>query len=117
TADNFSIRAEGYGVAILLMVVMGIFLTWRQPTVAYFTLIFVFGASLCLEHSPTRWLLDLFPPFYHINSHRPIAVIWVLTIAPAFIVGALIHHLARPEGKRIPQRALWGAIGFCAFIL
>jgi len=117
TADNFSIRAEGYGVAILLMVVMGIILTWRQPATAYFTLIFVFGASLCLEHSPTRWLLDLFPPFYHINSHRPIAVIWVLTIAPAFLVGALIHHLARPEGKRIPQRALWAIFGFSFFIL
>jgi hypothetical protein len=116
-ADNYSVRNEGYGAAILVMAVMAILIGRKVPAVPYFAFIFIFGASLCLTHSPTRWLLDLFPPFYHINGHRPVAVIWVLSLAPAFLVGALIQRLMQVRKEPIPRWSLIAITGFTVLAL
>lgn len=116
-ADNYSIRAEGFGAAIFIMAIMALIVARREPAVPYFGAIFILGSSLCLENSPTRWLLDLFPPFQHINGHRPVAVIWILSLAPAFLVGGLIQRLRRADREPISRGALFGITAFALISL
>jgi len=106
-SDNFSIRAEGYGGALILIAALGAIFAWGRAGVPFFATVFVVGLSLSVRNSPTVELFNLIPGFEHFHGHRPIAILWVLSLAPAMLAGAAVQQLlnARRAMPLVPMVA------------
>jgi len=82
-SDNFAIRAEGSGGALMLLAALGIVVARRRYGAPFFATVLIVGASLAVKGSPTVPLFNLIPYFEHFHGHRPIAILWILPLAPA----------------------------------
>jgi len=100
SSDNFNIRAEGYGGALVLLAALGAIFAGRRYGAPFFATVFVVGASLSVQWSPTVEIFNLIPYFEHFHGHRPTAILWVLSLAPAMLAGAAVQQLLNTAHRR-----------------
>jgi hypothetical protein len=114
---DFNVRAEGFSGGLLALALFGGLLAGRRYGAIFFASVFLVGLSLSVEHSPTRPFFDLIPGFAHFHGHRPIAIVWILSLAPAMLAGAAVQEFVNRKAKPLSQVLILGAIATCVVLV
>lgn len=102
-ADARSYRPTNYSGAVLVLAMLAFLISLRRHCVPFFGSVWVVGMILTMHETPLHRLFYLIPQFERIHEHSPQRLLWVITLAPAMLVGATVQTLITHPPKRFAR--------------